>query len=261
MNKRVQWGVLMVMTLGVTAMAIDFMGPPTATLKKGQWKTDFTYHLSENDLELTDAVIGGVDVGDFDLEDFEIQRYYATFGYGIDDRWEIYGKLGGVDVEQDDSEFSSGSDIAFGWGTKITTNKSKEVDWGIAAQMSWFQSDDDPSWSETIDGDTYALNSRLDIDAYELQVAAGPTFKFPGWKLYGGVFYYMLDGDLDAKGTFTQNGNPLAIGTASADVEEDSNVGGYVGTLMHLTKNIDATVELAFISGGWGAGGSIGWKF
>ncbi|MCI0498877.1 MAG: hypothetical protein L0Y36_04235 [Planctomycetales bacterium] len=256
MDKRMRWVVLMVISLSVTAMAIDFMGPPTATLKKGQWRTDFTYHFSENDIELTNITIEGFNLGDLDVDEIEIQRYYATFGYGLDDRWEIYAKIGGADLEQDDISFSSDADLAYGWGTRITMNQSKEVDWGVGFLMSWFGADEDYSGSS--ESDTYKTS--FDIDAYELQVAAGPTFKMQGWDLYGGIFYYMLEGDIDAKETGTDGGVPYSL-TGTADMEEDSNVGGYVGTLMHLTKNIDAMVELAFVSDGWGVGGGIGWKF
>ena len=55
MNRKLKWVVLMVVSLGVTAMAIDFMGPPTATLKKDQTKIAFTYHFSENDILVDNA--------------------------------------------------------------------------------------------------------------------------------------------------------------------------------------------------------------
>jgi hypothetical protein len=236
----------MVLCFGGSVLALDFMGPPTATLKQGQWKTDFTYFYSEADIELTDITIFDFNFGDLDADDLEVSRYYANFTYGLDERVEVYAKIGGIDVEQSDSRFDSSADLTYGWGTRITTNKSKAVDWGVGFLMSWLNADD----SYSVGGD----DLDVDFDAYELQVAAGPTFKFRGWKLYGGVFYYMLDGDVEFRSTSI----PLDV---DLDAEEDSNVGGYIGTLMHLTKNMDAMVEVAGLSDGWGIGGNIAWKF
>ena len=71
-------------------MAIDFMGPPTADLKEGQWKVGYTYHYSENDLLLEDVKIDAV----------KITRNYATFNYGlVDQRMELYGFIGYADTE------------------------------------------------------------------------------------------------------------------------------------------------------------------
>ncbi|MCE5186000.1 MAG: hypothetical protein LLF76_07745 [Planctomycetaceae bacterium] len=252
-----KWVVTFLFTsLIAAALGIDFMGPPTATLKKGQFKTDFTYHFSENDIELEDGEILGFSIRDVDVDDLETNRYYATFTYGLDERIEVYAKLGGITVEEDELDLSAGADVTYGIGTRITTNKSKEVDWGVGVLANWFDVDDD--YSGSVGADNY--NGEFDLDAYELQVTAGPTFKFPGWKLYGGVFFYMLGGDLDAEESGTILGNPYSL-SASADLEADSNVGGYIGTVMHLTKNVDAMVEVAVLSDGYGIGGNIGWKF
>lgn len=258
MDKRMCWVVGMVLCLCGSVLAMDFMGPPTATLKRGQWKTDFTYFYSETDIELTDIRLFDFNFGDLDADDLEVNRYYANFTYGLDERVEVYAKIGGIDAEYDDDvlSFSGDTELTYGWGARVTTNKSKEVDWGVGFLMSWFDGDD--SYSGTSGIDSY--RGSLDVDGYELQVAAGPTFKFRGWKLYGGVFYYMLDGDIDGRESGTLLGIPYS-GTANADMEEDSNVGGYIGTLMHLTKNIDAMVEVAGLSDGWGIGGNIAWKF
>ncbi|MHC5082856.1 MAG: hypothetical protein ACYTET_02805 [Planctomycetota bacterium] len=242
---------IMALLISTTTLAIDFMGPPRASLDKQQFKLGFTYHYSENDLEVASGSLDNVDVS----------RYYAILGYGLADWAEVYAILGVADVEQDDIGFSSSVEAAYGWGFKATVHETEKLDWGVITQMSWFKVDDSASVNRRFGDYTFTGSGSVDMDAYELQIAFGPTMKFEKWQLYGGGFYYLLDGDLDAKGSFTLNGNPIAAGKVSADLDEDSNVGAFAGALFHLPGNLDANAEVAATGDAWGIGGNLTWKF
>jgi hypothetical protein len=68
----------------------------------------------------------------------------------------------------------------------------------------------------------------------------------------------MLNGDLD----FTTKVDGIGpVGTANADLEEDSNFGGFAGAVLNLAENMDMTIEFAATGDGWAVGTGIGWKF
>jgi hypothetical protein len=254
MNKRMLWIILIVITLGVDSMAIDFMGPPTASLKQGQWKIGYTYDYSKNDISLDKVKVGGVDtgLGDLKIDDVKCTRNYFTANYGVaTDRMEIYGFLGAVNVESksyDLSDFGGGNikfsgnnDFAYGMGAKVTTNIYDNADWGILVQVSGFKSKDS---LDDVD---------IEIKAYELQVAAGPTIKIMNdWKVYGGPFLRKLGGNIE-----TTNTTPKVSG----DIKQDFEAGGYIGTQIGLFKNAAIAAEYAYADDSSGFGVNISWKF
>jgi hypothetical protein len=227
------------------------MGPPTATLNSGQFKTDFTYHYSENDINLRDVDLAGAGIGYIVFDELNINRYYGTAAYGLTDRWEAYGKLGGGSIE------SSSPAFAYGWGTRVTLIDGDRVDWGLGFLMSWLDDvEDDDSHLVCIAGQPH--EGRYSFDVREIQAMAGPTIWFDGWKLYGGVFYYDLDGDFDATVTGPLLVTPLRI---SGDIDEEDHIGGYIGAVIGSVTGLEAMIETAFLGGSWAVGGSLGWRF
>ncbi|MFH1370902.1 MAG: hypothetical protein ABII09_06415 [Planctomycetota bacterium] len=277
MNKKLLWIVSVVITFVGTSMAIDFMGPPTAGLKEGQWKIGYTYHHSENDLlvDYSKYYVNGVkykiDLEDVEIDDIKVTRNYVTFNYGLaDDRMEIYGFLGAADTESgtfsgigEDVKFSGDQDFAFGVGTKVTTNIYDNVDWGILAQASWIRSSDTvQSFSGTYEGHTYSGKYDVEFDAVEIQVAAGPTIKIrKDWKVYGGVVGYWLYGDLEEKISGTVDGTPAGSLKLCGDLKQDSAFGGYIGTQIDLFKNAAIAAEYANTGDSEGFGVNVSWKF
>jgi hypothetical protein len=192
---------------------------------------------------------GGSGKTPFDFPKVKTNFYYATLGYGLADNWEVYGRLGIADIKGKDrfpaysNQWEGGNfdnDLVWGVGTRYTFYQQDKVRWGVTAQMSWIDTSEDWSY-ETVD-----------LSAYDLLVAVGPTVDMGGWKLYGGPFFYMLDSDFDLKDT-----SPGVWWKGSADVEEDSSFGGYVGAAIPLAEKIDMTFEVATISGGWAAGTGV----
>jgi hypothetical protein len=152
------------------------------------------------------------------------------------------------------------NDFAWGWGTKLTFARQDKVAWGIALQMNFL----DTSWSrkETSQDDIYLRWERnVDIKTWDLLVAVGPTIDMGGWKLYGGPFYYYLDGDYDYKepGSWDdgEGGTGTWIENYSGDLEAESNFGGYVGAQIPLSEKCDFTTEVSLTGDGWAAGTGV----
>ena len=81
-----------------TALALDFMGPPTAELKKGQLSLGADYADTRMDLGLDNGVINetrykfgalvgssSTSVRSFTLKRLKMHKLYANIGYGITD--------------------------------------------------------------------------------------------------------------------------------------------------------------------------------
>lgn len=239
----------------VYAPALDIMGPPTSGLDFGKWGAGVAYFHADEDLDL-DLAMGF----EGELQDVESDRYYAWVGYGLSDWWELYTRLGLNSLEVDDGdEFDDSHAFVGSLGTKVTFVRGDVVDWGFLIQGTWNQAEDD--FSGPVDLSALGLGIEdadvdLDMDFRELQVAVGPVIKMDGFKIYGGPFFYCVDGefesDIDGDG-FTAE--------LDSDIEEDNTFGGYAGVIVDLGSSAALTVEGLFTGDGWGVGAMIGWEF
>ena len=258
MNKVVV--ILIVAVMSVSAFGAGFIGTPTAELQQGQWNVGFNYTYISTDLaktKMTGLYDGVPESFKLEINDNNVQRYYAAVGYGITDAWEAYFQLGIADVKfqvksDDCAGYNFDNDFAWGWGTRYTFHEQDNIRWGASLQMNWL----DTGWDDK--GTDY--KTQIDYETYDLLIAVGPTVDMGGWNLYGGPFYYYLSGDLDLSGMETDEGVPVNF-KYSGDLEEDSNIGGFVGAQLTLMENYDVTTELSFTGDGWALGAGIAVPF
>ena len=266
-----------VVVVGLWASSVfAIIGPPTAGLNKGQWSAGFDYSYSTQDLENTTLKgtyypTGGTASSTSDKVKFDYlktQRYYGTLGYGIDDWWELSVSLGMSDVKSsykvvpDDTEWTDrnlDNDFAWGWTTKITFAKQDKISWGAAVQMNWL----DTSTSVDTHESGRLYHRTMGLSTYDLLVAVGPTVDMGGWKLYGGPFYYYLNGTVDSKVVrYASPGGALQfIDKESGDIRANDNFGGFIGAQVDLTNSIVWTAEASAEQNGWGLGTGITFKF
>ena len=216
--------VLMVVALaGSAVLALAPMGPPTAGLKTGQFRVGVEYSYSDVDMELDGEELDGV----------SSNMIFGNLGYGIMDDWEVFVRLGVANVDIDDEDFSGDYGFAWGLGTKVTFLKQENLNWGALFQMTWTNSEDED----------------VKIDAYDMQIAVGPTWKLSDTlSIYGGPFVHLINGDVDVPGD-------------TYDLEEDSAFGGYVGAEAALADNTSLFGEVQFTGAGWAIGTGVVWKF
>ncbi len=282
--------VLAVLCGNVFAM----IGPPTAGLKKGQWSGGFNYTYLDLNLDKTkakwseydDGVLSGSGTEKVKFKDVITDLYYGNLGYGIEDWWQVYVQLGISDVrakirgeddfyEGDWVNFKFDNDFAWGLGTRITFAKQDKVDWGVAVQMNWLNTHYDKSgasqWVNEDESTGYETDkTKVDLTAYNLFVALGPTIDMGGWKLYGGPFYTYLSGEV--KGRYTEvgvdgiteegPGTPYTYAMkGKGDIKSDDHFGGYIGAQFNVAQNCDLTTEVDVTAEGWAAGVGITWNF
>jgi len=241
---------LLIAVTSVSAHGVGFIGNPTAELNQNQWNVGFNFTYITMDLDDTTVKEDGLSEK-LKINDNNVQRYYGTIGYGLTDAWDVYVQLGLADVKarfEDPNGESSGlnfdNDFAWGWGTKYTFSEQGDICWGVSVQMNFLDTswdDNGIDWKETID-----------YEAYDLIVAVGPSVDMGGWNLYGGPFYYMLDGDLDGSGY-----DDVGAYKASADLQEDSNFGGFIGAQCIMMEKYNMTTEFAFSGSGWAVGAGV----
>ena len=250
---------LIVAMMSTSVFGVGFIGTPTAELEQGQWNVGANYTYMSMDLAKTKFAgtgDGSAISTKVSINDNNIQRYYVGAGYGVPDAWDAYVQLGIADVKaqaktdmpgDDETGHNFDNNFAWGWGTRYTFTEQDNVRWGASLQMNWL----DTSWDDKSTDET----EQIDYSSYDLLFAVGPTVDMGGWNLYGGPFYYMIDGDLDSKGTGIDSWK------ASGDLEEDSNFGGFVGAQMSVMENSTLTTELSFSGSGWAIGAGVAWAF
>lgn len=228
--KRVALVCAMMLVLSSTGLAIDFMGSPVAQYKEGKVNAGFTWCMSEFDYEVE---------GYGKADDLETTKYYGNIGYGINDQWDIWALLGLGNAEYEETGLSFDGDNGFSWGlgTRFSFYEQDNMRWGSLFQITWSDSED------TISG------VDIEYDVYELQVAIGPEIDMGGWRLYGGPFFYKLEGD------FT------VASLISVDIEEDSSFGGYIGGGFDIAENTALNVEYSLTGAGYALGVNIGVGF
>ena len=265
MEKKLLLAVVLVVVCSSAAFALDPMGPPMAGLKKGQFSAGADYSYSEMDLKLSEGkwsdslgFSGKLPSGK--IKNIKMNKVYANLGYGVADNWEMFLRLGGAntdfktdlfDVGSVQKEFDSDTSFAIGFGTKATFYEEPKLKLGGLFQMSWASTDakaNGPTWSES-----------LGIDIMEIQIAAGPTYKLMECvSIYGGPFFHIIDGDVEAKLRFL--GSPT-VTKRSYDIDEVGCFGGYIGTQVDVIENVPFCIEYQHTASADALAMSLIWKF
>lgn len=233
--------ILLVFAFCVPTFGLSPMGPPKAGLEKGQYSVGLNISHSEMDLEVSGY-------GESWTEDVETNMLFANIGYGLAEKCEGFVRLGIATVEAED--FDGDGEFAYGFGAKLTFTEKDGVSWGGIFQIGWFEGED------TVTGfipGIGVVTADQDIDAYEIQIAVGPTYEAENVRIYGGPFLHILDGDYDA--------DISGIGSFSFDIEQESVFGGYVGAQFDVAENSCANIEVQFTGDAWAISGGIGFGF
>jgi hypothetical protein len=222
--------VTIVVLFASPVWALTRMGPTVSSIGKGQLSLGAEYSTGETDMEAESSDFG---VG-FVLSDVDTDMSFGRLGYGLFEGSEIFGRLGVSDVGDGSEVFGragapelddEGNDFTWGAGANVAFGTDGEVNWGILFQVTGITS-----------GET-EFPLEWDMDIYEFQVAVGPTYRMDGLCLYGGPFAHFITADLDLK---------VVAPTASFDLEQESEIGGYIGLSAEIGDNTNLSVEYQY---------------
>ena len=224
--------VVLVGLCGSTALALDPMGPPTAELEVGKWAIGTEFMYSDMDLNLGEGVV-----------DLQVTKFYGTFGYGLMDNVEIFGRIGignaegdVITSESDDLEYGS-SEFIFGGGARVTLFENDTCHWGLVGTFSSFKSEEH--------GD------RDEVEFDEYQIAFGPTVKITdSISMFGGPFFHSVDGSAEDR----SDSDP------STSLDEDG-FGGYLGAILKINENASFRPEFQWTDDAVGFGFALIWTF
>ena len=211
--------LILVMSFGCgPALALTRMGPPTAALESGQFALVPEFSYSENDVERS---------GNRKGRTVTLNALLGRLSYGLREDCELYvrGGTGGG---------SAWIPITLGAGAKWTFYQDTEFPLGALFQLHWFP------------GTSFAT----EIDLYEVQIAAGTTYRFDRFSVYGGPFLHFLRGEEDSS----------VFGT-HVDLEEESVLGVYLGARADLTNRVGLDIELQVTGDAYGVGFGLPWRF
>jgi len=279
MEKRI--ALLVVGLIGVcffssTVLALSPMGPPRSFLEPNQWAVGIDYGLETMDLEATSTITETIlHEGDppavasprkavQKIKDFKSNIVMGRVGYGISENWDAFVRLGIADGDSDiDQTYPDGAatdkfkgydgsfGFAWGIGTRATFWENDNVTWGGLLQITWFDPDDGDI---ILSGDSNYLSGSADIDMWEVQIALGPTWQVDDkLSVYGGPFLHFVNGDFDISYKTVDMGDEIHY-KGSGDIEEESQLGGYVGAHWDVRENIDCYIEGQFTGDAWGIG-------
>ena len=245
---------------GSEVFALDPLGPPTTGLMEGQYEFGIDYSNSTMDLELdggkytewNHTLSSGTsgEAESFTLKDFEANKIYVNFGYGIWDYCDMFLRLGMINAEFGDSiweageEFDNQSDITFCIGSRATFYEEGNLKIGRIIQLSWANLDGrlkSPQWTE---------DESSDIEIIEIQAAVGPTYTTDnGISFYGGPFLHFIGGDLTEKFNDVNLDGDDITAKYTWDIGESSNFGGYFGVQLDDGEYTFLNIEYQCTSG------------
>lgn len=251
-----------IMLLSTQVMAFDYMGPTTSRLKNsGQASVGAEYFFSSMEID-ADGIVA-LDLTSDTIDDFEIQKITGNLALGMGRGSEIFFRFGVADIDPDNTSDwgsipanigSSDETLVLGGGAKWTLFDNNGFGWGLLTQVSWAEYD--------FDGRSYSVGAHAvtlspEFEIVEVQIATGPTIDLnKDLTLFGGPFLYFLNGDAEFEGTVDGSQSTL-----TADIDEESLLGGYVGAELEVGQNVVVSFEVQATSGSSGMGGQLVWKF
>jgi len=262
---------MIVIVTNSAVLALTSMGPPKAMLGQDRWDIGVEYSYQSMDLEADGDVTDVYPDIDFttarrvkhNINDLKSNIVMVRAGYGINDSWDAFVRLGLADAKDDIEQtypdgakdkfngYDGSFGLAWGFGTKATFWQDEQLSWGGLVQITWLNPGDG---SVKLSGDP-AFSGKADIDnLWEVQIAGGPTWRLENnLRIYGGPFLHFVNGDLDISGSTVDMGTEI-LTKASSDIEEKSQFGGYVGAQLDVDQNTSCILEVQLTGDAWGIG-------
>jgi len=259
---------------GSAAFALSPMGPPASYLKQQDFKIGADFSHSEIDLEFNDGEYAEYLDGWFDaaggetdlkLKNLKINTVYVNLGYGVNDYFEVFLRLGGTNARFSGSnfwpsgeEFDSSTDFAIGGGFKATFYDEDKLKIGGLIQAGWSDLDGairPKEWP--------VADDTVQFDLTQIQIAVGPSYELTERVLiYGGPFLHLVRGDWeDVYNQIDLGTGGLLTTKTSWTVEQDSSFGAYIGTQMEISENSSFMIEYQHTSAANAVGASMAVRF
>jgi hypothetical protein len=219
MEKRIATLAVALVVVGACSsvvLALPPMGPPKAMVGQDQWTVGLGFSHSEMDLEAHGIGRENMGLGLVGAAD------------GKDDITEDPARASIVPNQY--TGFDSSFEICYGIGSRVSFWEDADITWGGLFQIIWQNPDGSIDMTADDPGNPPAvLAGDAELDFWELQIAVGPTWEGDNFRVYGGPFLHVVDGDIDLDTVGVDSfGTPWQV-ESSGDIREASQFGGYAG--------------------------------
>lgn len=261
-----------------SSFALEIFGPPSAGLNEAQWGSGFDYSHSRTDLKLrhgntTDSNYYSTTtskIASWKIRDFTTDVVTANISLGLTNQVEGFARLGITASRDSESslveypvKYAGDQIYSYGFGVKATFWEQDDLKLGGICQYSVTKIDS----TATIDkGGPYGpWHYSLNMPIQTIQIAVGPTYKLDDTtSVYGGTFFQLIRGDIKLLGADPNGtaGPYVRIHERySAEIRQESLLGGFIGIQMELSKDNPLCIEYQRTATDDLVAASIRWKF
>jgi hypothetical protein len=258
--------LLLAVVIGVTCLlsspilANDFIGLPAGSLPQGQTSIGLGGIFSQMDLDFDAKAKVGSSKYPYkgQVDGAKLQRTFVDVSHGLTDNLEIFGRVGGSrfmihegPIFEGDAIFDGDMGPTLGGGIRGTLYEHSNPRFGGVALVNWARTEDQ---RQRITGLTGMLDTEATIEFWEFIFAVGFVHTLAeNVQVYGGPFFYWLDGTVDGKVTWSAY-------KLEDSINESGNFGGYLGGLFDVTENCSIAAEYQLADGSSGFGVNAIWK-
>jgi hypothetical protein len=203
------------------------------------------------------------------IEDLTANMIFGTLAYGVWDDWDVFVRVGASDADADIQarghdvlgefggvhEYDLGStdgSFGFAWGVGTRATFHRWGPWAVGglAQFTWFQpGDGDISYTDPLQGAGVVHTGEASLDYWTIQLSLAAIYQVDAWQFWAGPFLQFIRGDLDRSGVI--EGLPGDTFRASADIEEESQIGGHLGATWDMADEWNVWAEGQFTGDSW----------
>ena len=223
------------------AYAVE-IGSPELTADANDIAFSLHYYYDESDWDT------GSRKGNRILDQLERQGVVGKFTIGLHKNLEVFARLGLEDMESDPAlneyRFTSRGDSFVGVGMKGVVFRND--DWTVGPFIQYTGFSNQSIAGNIADG---GVLRPLDVEVEDfstLEAGVSAQYSLEKFDLFGGLYAYKTDADVSG----TYDGAPL-----ETDIEEDGNLGLFIGANYAISNNWLASAEAQVNSG---AGIAIG---
>lgn len=219
----------------ILLVALPLMVPGKAAAYNEDSRIHFEalFQVLERDIETEATEFLGENFPE-EIASAESLRLLGKLSIQVIDPVEIYGLIGGADVEIDEFGFSSDFETAYGAGTRVILfrdrNPRRPYQVFVDYHFLKYEVDDEINFTPTDDAGNAIVNEivREEIDWLEHVLKLGVMGRYFEFEPYGGIRFSIVRGD-DRINSPTQR--------IDLDLDNDDTFGVFLGTLYYLSPS------------------------
>lgn len=260
---------LLVVT-GSTALAVDSIGPPMATLNPGEFAVALETNYSERVLNSDFRAFAVYDLCGYPPGGgpLRVKGHTTLKGPALTLRvdyspvqdLDVFARIGvcwkeleGLSLPCGDLDLGGEGKPTVGVGLRVTIAQLAEnVYLGANAQINCFRLREDARRERLCKGWPTYVGPEVEAEFHECSVGLGVSAVLEPVTVYGGVFASWLTAETDIKCYALSGQVP-----AKLDLEPEGFLGVFFGTRVPLAPRVSLTFDGHVMDGGWGVGAAI----